>query len=393
MGVSHKLKMGRNLPLQCQCQYAAFCHKELPQWRIKKRMWVKGIIAASVCTAISAVLPAHAASQHSAPGKHDLQILPALSDFALDPLPDGYAIEPLKPDRLPEPESLRIVPASYEAEGFDAWLRYNLDDIDLTGPANYSGGKFIDHTMSIGWEVAAVYGVTTAFGFSNWDWGSSGFKVESEGWFGDNTKYGGVDKLGHAYTSYLLSEYFSQRIAHVSDDPSGANVSGALLGMGVMTYIEIFDGFAGEHGFSPEDIVADASGAFLSYVRSAVPGLADKLDYRMEYIPSGESGFSPVTDYEGQKYVLALKLAGFDELRDTPLRYFELQAGYFARGFSDEARAAGEDRRREPILAIGLNLNQILKETPLYDTTPGKVLHRTFEYTQVPYTYLPTSND
>ncbi len=360
-------------------------------------MWVKGTIAAIVCTAICGALPAFASSQVSAPGKHDrVPVLP-LPAFALTDVPSGYKIEPLKLDLPPELDTFNIIPASDvsndTATGFNAWLRYNLDPIDLTGPANYSGGKFWDQSLSIGWEVAAVYGVTTAFGLSNWDWGTSGFRVESEGWFGDDTKYAGVDKFGHAYTAYLLSNYFSQRIAHVNSDYSGANVTGAILGMSVMTYIEFFDGFAGEHGFSPEDMVADATGALFSYARSAIPGLADKVDYRMEYIPSGERGFAPATDYEGQKYVLALKLSGFEEFQDSPLRYFELQAGYYARGYSDEARAAGEERKREPYVAIGLNLNQILEETPFNDTTPGKLMHKTFEYIQVPYTYVPTSGN
>ena len=41
------------------------------------------------------------------------------------------------------------------------------------------------------------------FGINNWDWGTSGFHFESEGWFGTDTKYGGMDKLGHAYTGYV----------------------------------------------------------------------------------------------------------------------------------------------------------------------------------------------
>ncbi|MCA0434619.1 MAG: YfiM family protein [Proteobacteria bacterium] len=310
-------------------------------------------------------------------------------------LAPGFEISQIPVNTAPALDSFNITPvaddySSYERSGFLGWLDYNLDPIDLTGPANYSGGKFIDHTLSIGWDVAAVYGLTTAFGLSNWEWGDSGFQVKSEGWFGDDTKYAGVDKLGHAYTAYLLSDYFAQRIAHSSSDPSGANVSGALLSMGVMTYIEIFDGFSGGHGFSPEDFVADASGALFSYVRSAVPGLADKIDYRMEYIPSGEVGFSPATDYAGQKYVLALKLAGFDEFKESPLRFFELQAGYYARGYTDEGREEDEDQKRETFVAVGLNLNEILRETPLDGTIPGKALRNTLHYVQVPYTYVPT---
>ena len=64
------------------------------------------------------------------------------------------------------------------------------------------------------------------FGIQNWDWGSSGFTFQSEGWFGTDTKYGGMDKLGHAYTGYVVSQYFTQRIAHSVDDPANAAITG-----------------------------------------------------------------------------------------------------------------------------------------------------------------------
>jgi len=111
---------------------------------------------------------------------------------------------------------------------------------------------------------------------------------ESEGWFGKDTKYGGIDKLGHAYTGYVISQYFTQRIAHSVDDPKNAAITGALLGMGFQTYIEFFDGFAGQHGFSYEDLIADGVGATFSFLRNTVPALADKLDYRMEYWGASE---------------------------------------------------------------------------------------------------------
>jgi hypothetical protein len=101
-----------------------------------------------------------------------------------------------------------------------------------------------------------------------------------------------------------------------------------------MTAVEIVDGFAVDHGFAREDMVMNALGAGFSVLRSTIPGLKEKVDFRLQYFPSPDSSFRPLSDYMGQRYLLAVKLAGFETLEQTPLRYFELQGGYFARGFS-----------------------------------------------------------
>jgi hypothetical protein len=90
--------------------------------------------------------------------------------------------------------------------------------------------------------------------------------------------------------------------------------------------------------------------------------------------------------------VLALKLSGFEEFEETPLRFVELQAGYFTQGYTDAERDAGVDQRREPYLAVGVNLNELLGEAPeVRDTLPGLAASRAFEYLQIPYTYIPTA--
>ena len=43
-------------------------------------------------------------------------------------------------------------------------------------------------------------GIITAWGIANWNYFSQTPKTTSEGWFGNDTKSGGADKLGHAYT-------------------------------------------------------------------------------------------------------------------------------------------------------------------------------------------------
>jgi hypothetical protein len=213
---------------------------------------------------------------------------------------------------------------------------------------HYDFSTLSHHVSSVAWLTAGVYATTVAFGVLDWDWGTASFSLADEGFFGRNTSHGGTDKLGHAYSTYLLSDLFTFAIRRRAANPRGAELSGAILGMGVMTMVEVLDGFSG-HGLSWEDLVADAVGAGFSYFRNTVPGMRDKVDFRIEYIPSGNvEWYRPHADYMGHKYLLAFKLAGFDQLEHTPMRFVELHAGYYARGFHREDKLAGETGGASP---------------------------------------------
>jgi hypothetical protein len=59
------------------------------------------------------------------------------------------------------------------------------------------------YTNVIGAGVVAVWGATF------WEYFTIMPVNGDEGWFGKDTKYGGADKLGHAYSTYLWSLGFS----------------------------------------------------------------------------------------------------------------------------------------------------------------------------------------
>jgi len=48
-------------------------------------------------------------------------------------------------------------------------------------------------------------GIVTAWGVTKWDYFSRSAHANPEGWFANDTDDGGADKLGHFYTSYLVS--------------------------------------------------------------------------------------------------------------------------------------------------------------------------------------------
>ena len=252
---------------------------------------------------------------------------------------------------------------------------------------SYSFKTTVDDVKAIKWEGLGALAGITALGAKSWDWGGSSFHFNNEHWFSKNTGSGGADKLGHAFTGYALTNAFAERLQAKGRSPERAALSASLLSTALMLYVEAFDGFSGDHGFSYEDVVMNSLGVGFAYLRQTNPRLKSLVDFRMEYKPSGYKGFKPLSDYEGQKYLFALKLSGFKSLKQSPLRYFELQAGYYSRGFSKEARNDGQFRRQNGFVGIGVNLSQLFfgypSEADRYYERTGRFI---FEHVQVPYT-------
>lgn len=237
------------------------------------------------------------------------------------------------------------------------------------------------------WETGVAVAGLTAVGLYSWDWGSSkSFRWNPEGWFGQGTGSGGADKLGHGFTSYTLTNLLSDRLIRQGLPADRAALSAALTSQALMLYVEVFDAYSDDHGFAREDVVFNILGSGFSYIRTVNPAVRDLLDFRMEYESSGYKGYRPLSDYSGQKYLMAFKLAGVDVLRRTPLRYLELQAGYYTRGFSKEERAA-IDKTRHLFWGVSLNLGEMLfgrrsaQESDL--SNAGRLF---FEHIQIPST-------
>jgi len=288
---------------------------------------------------------------------------------------------------------MAIAPAAGAPDSALSFGNKYLRRITVPELGPYSARTFVHQARSVPIEFSLLAAYPLFQGLNKWNWGKSDFHFSDEGWFGKDTKYLGMDKLGHAFGAYLYADFLTQRIAQKSDDRVGAAVTGSLMGLAIQLGVEIGDGFSPDQGFSPQDMVFNSLGAGFSLLRNAVPGLAEKVDFRIEYWDSDYSTFDPTADYDGQKYLLALKLGGFEEFEDTPLRFFELHAGYFARGVIDKAVAKGVKRRREPYVGIGFNLRQLIGESPAGGTTPGLFASRFLEYYQPPYSYVATEQN
>ena len=195
-----------------------------------------------------------------------------------------------------------------------------------------------------------------------WDDGFTGdFRTESEGWFGQGTKYGGADKLGHAFTSYLGARLLTQGFEAVGNGKAEAAKLGFWTTVGIMTAVEVLDGYSRQYSFSKEDAIINVVGAGLGYLLERNPGLDQLVDLRLLYRRSDGNDWDPAGDYSGQTYLFVAKASGVPALRENSvLRYFELAAGYGTRGYDITPGAQGQ---RNLYFGISLNLSEVLAQT------------------------------
>ena len=246
------------------------------------------------------------------------------------------------------------------------------------------------------WRNAAVIGggalLVGTFGMSKWwkDGFTGEFHTVDEGWFGQDTPSGGADKLGHAYFTYAGTRLLTRGFAAMGNEPRHALQLGFWSTLGIMTTVEVVDGYSKKFAFSAQDVIMNVAGAGLGYLMERDPELDRLIDIRLHYWPSERGDFDIAGDYSGQTYLLVAKASGVPTLRSSPvLRYFELALGYGTRGYES---GPGQGSRHL-YFGISLNVSELLGQK-VYGSNekPSRTQRATemfFEYIQLPGTAVP----
>lgn len=256
-----------------------------------------------------------------------------------------------------------------------------------TGAPPRTYASFGEDVKAIKWELAAVAGYYTAINAPKLLKDPRWPTTQKEGWFGRSTQNLGVDKLAHAYSTYIISELLYGRIKRNVGDAPGIELTAAALASGIMLWSEVFDSIEPTGGWSWEDVTFNSLGAGFSVMRNSVPGLDDKLDFRLLIEPNEDIYTVKGKDhFRQQRYLLATKLAGFKAFERTPLRYVELHLGYRADDFLNEDRAAGISPKRHVFVGVGVNLKELLFKNAR--TRKGRAAGEMLAYFQPPFTSI-----
>jgi len=309
-------------------------------------------------------------------------------------------------DTAPNSLSLTVIDSGVDTvppEGSMPPAPQAADVASLTGPVAGEGvqRRWTDHVPrqyashptfwkqagSIGTELALFAAYFSVQSGKKLFHETTAFHFNSEGWFGKDTTNVGMDKMGHAFNTYLIAEILHARMHKNTNASEGDALTAGILASGFMALNEISDGIETDSGYSMEDIAMNTAGAVFSVLRNTIPGMKEKVAFKIEIVPDDNIySAKGQAHYAQQRFMFSLKGSGFEELRKTPFRVVDFQVGYWASNFSAEDRAAGKGPKRHLFVGLGLNLGELLFGNSR--STLGKAGYTVLDYFQVPYTSI-----
>jgi hypothetical protein len=187
--------------------------------------------------------------------------------------------------------------------------------------------------------------------------------------FNDNPEWKQVDKLGHFYSAFHLSNSTQRAFLWTGVGEQKSTLIGALAGFALLAPIEIFDGYSKAYGASAGDLIADAGGSLLFYGQQSLwheIRITPKFSYhhsKYAVLRSDILGNSTssriLKDYNGQTLWLSVDV---DKFVKGP-KWLNIAAGYGAEemiyGRDDQNTAYGLKPHRQFYLALDPDLTAV----------------------------------
>lgn len=193
--------------------------------------------------------------------------------------------------------------------------------------------------------------------------------------FNDNAEWKQLDKAGHFFNSFHLSDLPSRALRSCGVPERKADLIGALSGFLLTVPIEVMDGFSDGYGASPGDVVADAAGPAF-FLGQKIAWNEIRIHPKLSFHRTGFAPLRPellgddllsefVKDYNGQTYWLSVDM---DKFTKFP-RWLNLAAGYGGHGMvyarDSQNEAMGFHPYRQYYLALDLDLTSIKTRSKL----------------------------
>ncbi|MBM4250647.1 MAG: DUF2279 domain-containing protein [Deltaproteobacteria bacterium] len=217
------------------------------------------------------------------------------------------------------------------------------------------------------------------------------FTVLREGWFGPDTYAGGADKIGHAYTDYVLLRVIDQIYEDHGFDPKTALLRAFVATTAIRSLMEVADGYT-TFKYAPEDLIANVVGALVSASLLKYPAVDEAFGFSWTYLPSREKLDGKVdwpsidNDYNGSVYHLDARLKGvrrlFNITNSETLDRYILSLNYMTRGYDRERPL----KQRIIGLSLGMNASEILDATINKDGSM-RVASSLLRYFKLPFTF------
>lgn len=157
----------------------------------------------------------------------------------------------------------------------------------------------------------------------------------------DNKQWLQMDKYGHAFSAYTLSETAFETCKSIGFSENKSLIYGGLMGLVFQTPIEVFDGFSAEWGASTGDLAANTLGWGLFFAQQKIWN-AQRIRLKWSYANSGFAPLRPnvlgsnfsekiLKDYNGQTYWLTANIYSFFPKSRVP-KWLNVAVGFGAQG-------------------------------------------------------------
>ncbi len=200
--------------------------------------------------------------------------------------------------------------------------------------------------------------------------------------FNDNHEWKQLDKVGHFYSAFQISQASIHLFRHAGMTTKKANLWGGMMGFLILAPIEIMDGFSAEYGASWGDLIANALGSGTAMAQYMIWNQA-KIKPKFSFTPTDFAEERPnvlgdgfheqlIKDYNGQTYWLSADLYAFMRPQSKFPKWLNLAFGYGANNmiYASDAQneQAGYDSYRQYYLAIDFDLSYLTGKSKVLNT-------------------------
>ncbi len=275
--------------------------------------------------------------------------------------------------------------AHTEVGSLDASEAASPDPVGTTSADTQSAAP----RWSLVWPALISMGVLGNQAWSSFsDQPTGGFHFTQEGWFGENTYVGGVDKAAHFVKFEILARQLAVIYQYFGFSRRQSMIGG--FGMSVLTgLVNEFGDATNVYGFSYEDLLMDILGAGTAVLTNTTD-TRDLFGFRVGPLfvdapPKEREGVGH--DFTHEIYTADLQLGGVARRLGLPLwptRFFLLSGTYGVWGYP---YGAVDKRERLIGMELGLNFAEVLYALNVQeDTWWGILAHTLFDNIRIPYT-------
>ncbi|GJM30170.1 MAG: DUF2279 domain-containing protein [Cyclobacteriaceae bacterium] len=200
--------------------------------------------------------------------------------------------------------------------------------------------------------------------------------------FNDNEEWKQLDKVGHFYSAFHISQASIHLFRHAGMTAKKSNLWGGMMGFLILAPIEILDGFSAEYGASWGDLIANAVGSGTAMAQYMIWNEA-RIKPKFSFAPTDFASKRPnvlgngyheqlIKDYNGQTYWLSFDIYSFMPSQTKFPKWINLALGYGVNNMvyaSDrQNQLAGYHGYRQYYLAVDFDLSYLAGKNKFLNT-------------------------